>query len=310
MTKRILVVGSANMDLSLNVYRTPNRGETVTDDGGVAYVPGGKGANAAVAAARLGTPVTLCAKLGADAHGQQLYKYYTAAGIDTSHLRVDRDFPTGLAAVIKEHDGENRIIYYPGANTHITTENILSAFECNPSVLYTGFEVSFDTVLTAAKIAAQRGIPIVIDAAPASAAHPLESLPEIEIFSPNEQETFEYTGIMPAGADSSLRAAIALRRRVKAKYIVIKQGARGASIYDGKLIKMIPACRVDRVADTTAAGDVFTAAMTAEYIKTHSIESAVRYATAAAAISVTRIGASSSAPTADEVSRFIVSRGF
>lgn len=308
MNDRILVVGSSNMDLSLNVYKAPEAGETVVDNGGVAYVPGGKGANAAVALARLGASVTLCAKLGIDAHGQQLYKFYRDSGMDTSAIKVDRDTPTGFAAVIKEKNGENRIIYYPGANTRITADNILAAFEKNPAALYTGFEVSFDTVLTAARVAASRGIPIFLDAAPADRNQPLESLPDIEIFSPNETETFEYTGVMPAGADSSLRAAIMLRRRVRAKYIVIKQGNRGASIYDGKIIRMIPAVRVEKVVDTTAAGDIFTAAMTLEYLRTRSIEAAVRYGVAASAISVTRFGASSSAPTAAEVSKLMLSR--
>ena len=124
----------------------------------------------------------------------------------------------------------------------------------------------------------------------------------MEIFSPNETETFEYTGIMPAGADASLRAALALWRRVKCRYIVIKQGARGACIYDGKHFDMIPAERVDKVVDTTAAGDAFTAALTIAYLNNGGdIQQALKYATCAGALTVTRKGASTSIPTRDEV---------
>lgn len=306
MKKRILVVGSANMDLCLNVYRVPEAGQTVSDNGGVAYTPGGKGANAAVALARLGADSIFVTKLGKDAHGKRLYKYYCDAGINTSAIKVDSEMPTGLAVVIREANGENRIIHYPGANTKITNDNIISAFNsASADALYIGFEASFAVALSAARIASSRGIPIFVDAAPASADVQLDMLPYMEIFSPNETEAFEYTGVMPAGADSALRACLALYRRIKCRYVVIKQGARGACIYDGKHFDMIPAYKLDRVVDTTAAGDTFTAAMTLEYLRTQNIKEAVKYGNAAAAISVSRMGSSSSTPTAEEVRRLI-----
>ena len=307
--KKILVIGSANMDLSLNVYRVPDKGETVVDNGGVAYTPGGKGANAAAAFAKLGADVTLCTKLGQDTHGQQLYTYYKSLGLDTSAIRVDRDLPTGFATVIKEADGENRIICYPGANAQISGEHMMDAFDkSNPDALFVGFEISFDSALTAARIAEVKGVPIFVDAAPASKKYSLEALPYMEIFSPNEAETFEYTGIMPSGQDSSLRAALALWRRVRCKYLVIKQGARGCSIYDGKHFDMIPAERVENVVDTTAAGDTFTAALTLAYLSSGDIKAAAKYASYAAAITVSREGATGSVPTAEEVKDFIISR--
>lgn len=306
--KRVLIIGSANMDLALNVYKVPAPGETVMDDGGVAYTPGGKGANAAVAFSRLGAKTTFAARLGVDTHGRQLYNYYKEEGIDTSYIKVDRDFPTGFSVVMKEGDGQNRIIFYPGANAHISTENMVEAFSVLPDALFLGFEIGFESALTAARIAASKKVPIFIDAAPADKRYPLENLPHIEVFSPNETETFELTGIMPSGADSSLKAALALYRRVNCKYIVIKQGSRGASVYDGKRFDMIPAERVEKVIDTTAAGDTFTAAMTLEYLRSADIKAAVKYGAAAAAITVSREGASSSVPTLEEVERFIASR--
>ena len=266
MCKKILVIGSANMDLSLNVYKVPEAGQTVMDDGGVAYTPGGKGANSAMTFKKLGADCVFCAKLGADQHGQMLFNYYKEAGIDTSYLKADRDNPTGLAAVIKEASGENRIILYPGANGYLSNENIAEAFNCDPDAVYLGFEIPFSAVLAAARIAEARGIPIFIDAAPASKNYPLENLPKSEVFSPNETETFEYTGIMPAGSESCLRAAFALRSKVKCKYVVIKLGARGSFVYDGTHFHIIPAFKPRRVVDTTAAGDTFTAALTLKYL--------------------------------------------
>ena len=304
--KKILLVGSANMDLSLNMYELPQPSETVIDDGGVAYTPGGKGANAAVVFAKLGAHTVLSAKLGRDSHGQRLFEYYKSQGIDTSHVMVDPDAPTGFAAVLKESKtNENRIIVYPGANANLNTENVLDAFRCNPDALYIGFEIPFSVAQSAARIASAKGIPIFVDAAPASADYPLLTLPQVEIFSPNEIETHTYTGIMPAGADSSLRAALELYKRVKAKYIVIKQGERGAFIYDGKKYYMIPSMNAGRVVDTTAAGDTFTAAMTLEYLRSGDIIGAVKYGTAAAAITVSRRGAAVSVPNESEVLEFL-----
>ena len=308
MSKRILVIGSSNMDLSLNMYKLPEKGETLVDDGGVAYTPGGKGANAAIAFKNLGAECVFATKLGADMHGQKLYEYYKSCGINTSNIKVDRDFPTGFATVIKESDGQNRIIYYPGANTHITKENLMEAFSCMPDAVYVGFEVSFETALLAAKIASERAVPIFIDASPADKNYQLELLPYVEVFSPNETETKEYTDILPLGVDSSLRAAHALWKRVKCRYLVIKQGARGVFIYDGKHYSIVSAYRPDKVVDSTAAGDAFTAALTLEYLRCGDIMLAAKYGAAAGALTVSKDGASSSVPTAEELSNFISRR--
>lgn len=305
MAKRILIIGSSNMDLTLNMYRMPAAGETVTDDGGVAYLPGGKGGNSALAFCRLGAESVFCTKLGADLHGQKLYEYYKENGINTSYIKVDRDNPTGLAAVMKEADGSNRIVVYPGANGHLSSDNVNEAFSCNPDAVFINFEIPFGIALAAAKTAVARGIPVFIDAAPASKEQPLENLPEIEVFSPNETETLEYTGIAPLGADACLRAALALYKRVKCKYVVIKMGPRGAFIYDGKHYFLSPPFRAGNTVDTTAAGDAFTAAMALEYLNTGDIRAAVKYANAAGAITVTRAGASSSIPTSGEVEELL-----
>lgn len=309
MSHKILVIGSSNMDLSMNVMKIPAPGQTVIDDGGVAYTPGGKGANAAIALSRLGGYTFLCTKLGADVHGQRLFTYYKENRLDTRYVKVDHDNPTGFAVVMKEASGENRIVVYPGANNNLNTDNIQEAFSCQPDAVYLGFEIPFPLVVSAARIAKERGIPVFIDASPASKNYPLETLPPVEIFSPNETETLEYTGISPTGSESCLRAAYQLYSKVKCKYVVIKLGSRGAFIFDGKHCDMIPSYKADRVVDTTAAGDTFTAAMTLEYLRNGgSIISAVNYGAAAAAICVSRKGAATSIPSAPEVKHFMETR--
>ena len=304
--KRILVIGSSNLDFVMNMYKLPEAGETIVDNGGVAYIPGGKGAGAAIAFSRLGAESVFCAKLGADIHGQKLYNYYKEIGLNTTYIKVDHDNPTGLAVVMKEGEGRTRTVVFPGANAQLTTEIIMEAFECNPDALYLGFEIPYPMVVTAARVAASKGIPIFIDATSASKELDLEQLPPVEIFSPNEQEAQELTGILPTSMETSLRAALAIARKSKARNVVIKQGARGAFLYDGKRYNTFPAVRADKTVDTTSAGDAFTAAMVLEYLRNGGdIKEAIKYGNVAAAITITRAGAGSSIPTEAEIEAFL-----
>ena len=304
--KRILIIGSSNLDFVMNMYKLPEAGETIVDNGGAAYIPGGKGASAAIAFSRLGAESVFCSKLGADIHGQKLYNYYKEVGLNTGYIKVDHDNPTGLCVVMKEGDGRVRRVVYPGANAQLTTEIILEAFESNPDALYLGFEIPYPMVVAAAKVASSKGIPIFIDATSATKELDLEQLPPVEIFSPNEQEAQELTGSLPTRMETSLRAALAIARKTKAKNVVIKQGARGAFLYDGKRYNTFPAVRADKTVDTTAAGDAFTTAMVLEYLRNGGdIKEAIKYGNVAAAITITRAGAGSSIPTEAEIEAFL-----
>ena len=304
--KRVLVIGSSNLDFVMNMYKLPQTGENIVDNGGVAYIPGGKGASAAIAFSRLGAESVFCAKLGADIHGQKLYNYYKEIGLNTTYIKVDHDTPTGLAVVMKEGDGTSRSVVFPGANAQLTTEIIMEAFECNPDALYLGFELPYPMVVAAAKVAASKHIPIFIDATGATKELDLELLPPVEVFSPNEKEAEELTGILPTSMETSLRAALAIARKAKAKNVVIKQGARGAFLYDGKRYNTFPAIRADKLVDPTGAGDAFTAAMTLEYLRNGGdIKEAIKYGNVAAALTITRPGAGSSIPTEEEINAFL-----
>lgn len=302
---RILVVSSANIDFVQRVSRMPYSGETlIENEGGYAYVPGGKGANSAIAFARFGADCVFACRVGNDANGKRLLSMYDREGIDTRYIIKDDTRSTGLASILVEEGGKNRIICYPGANANLCPADIEESFICYPDAVYLQLEIPEEAVLDAAMRANAAGIPVFVDAGPARTDYPLRALGRVEIFSPNESETQVFTGIYPTGEESSLRAAIKLTTMVDARYIVIKQGAKGAFIYDGKEYYVIPAEEVEAV-DTTAAGDVFTAVMTYVYLQTGNIISAVKYANVAAGLSVTKEGASSSIPTRSEVMQYV-----
>ncbi len=299
---KILFIGGSALELNMNMYKLPSGGECVTDDGGVAYIPGGRASLAAAAATGMGAESILCTRLGADAHGKQLFSFYKDAGIDTTFVKADRARPSGFSVLLKEADGTSRRISYPGANLAVTEDSVTEAIECAPDAVYISLEIPFSAVTAAAKAAYRRGIPVFIDGCPASKDYPLEELPPIEVFLANTEQMQEYTGELPAGATASLRAALALAKRIQTKYIVIKQGSRGSFLYDGKHYQMEAALRLDKPVDTSGLGDVYAAALVLEYARSGGdIATAIRYATAASAISVIRVGAASSVPTDDEV---------
>ena len=308
MKKRILVVSSANMDFVMRCAKLPEAGQTIIESHSYDYVPGGKGANAALALARLGADSIFCARLGVDNHAKRLKELYDENGIDTRFMKFDRTAPTGLASIIVEDDGDNRIIVYPGANANLSEDDVEDAMTCLPDAVFVQLEIPEEAVAAATRFARKRDIPVFLDAGPARADYPLEKLSPLEVVSPNENETLALTGILPNNSENCLRAATVLLQRVKSKYVVIKLGGRGAYIHDGKFSQLIPTYE-GPVVDTTAAGDAFTAALTLEYMTSGDIVRAVRYANAVGTMVVAKAGASTSLPTAAEVSAFIRERG-
>ena len=304
IAKRILTVSSANMDFVMSVSKIPQGGETQLENGTYQFVPGGKGANSAVAVRRLGGDSVFCCRLGKDANGSILANIYKKEGVDTRFITVDPNTVTGLATILVEPNGQNRIILYPGANARLTREDIDASFISRPDALLMQLEITEDAVMHAAWTANEKGIPIFLDAGPAKPDFPLEDLPPLEIFSPNETETEIFTGINPSNPDNCLRAAMELQKLVTAKYYVIKLGGRGCYIYDGKYYHCLPAYGVNAV-DTTAAGDAFTAALTLEYLRSGDIVRAGRYANVVGALAVSKKGALPSLPTAAMVEKFV-----
>lgn len=308
MTKRLLVVGSANIDFFIETPHIPRQGETLLSDGKYMLSPGGKGANSAMAAAKLGdTEVALCARLGDDNYGEQLKRYFTLNGVNSRYIVTDKVEQTGSAFVMVEGDGTNRIVVFKGANKRLCPSDVDEAFKCCPDGVLVQFEGGQDAVAAAAVRAHKNGQPLFVDAGAATKDWNLSAIPACEIFSPNETETEVLTGIRPASPADCLKASITLCNRIDIKYVVLKLGSRGCFVYDGKYCDLVSSYDVNAV-DTTAAGDAFTAAIAVEYMRTGDIIRSAKYANAAGALTVTRRGAMASLPTGDEIRAFLSGR--
>jgi ribokinase len=304
MKKKILTVSSANMDFVMDMPYIPKAGETVLCGGKCKYVPGGKGANSAVAFSRLGGESIFCTRLGNDQNGDALLSVYNNEKIDTEFIVRDEVLSTGLAAIMVDADGNNRIAVFPGANMAISENQISEALKKSPDALYMQLEISKDAVIYAAKEASKKKIPIFIDAGPADPNFPFNELPALEIFSPNESETEILTGIYPDSKEKCSLAAKKLADLVTARYYVIKLGARGCYVSDLKNAFFVPSFKV-RAVDSTAAGDSFTAALVLRYLESGNIRDAAKYANAVGALVVGRPGALPSIPTKEEAEKFI-----
>jgi ribokinase len=307
-THPLLVVGSVNMDLVMQLDRAPQAGETLLGQR-YSYVPGGKGGNQAVAAARLGMQVTFAGKVGADAHGPVLRERLEAEGIATGGLLSDEGQQSGFAAIFVESDGQNRIAVFPGANMAIRKEDVAEAFSGTYAAVLINLEIPEEIVLEVCRLAREKSLPIVLDAGPIRELD-FSLLHGLEIISPNETETQAITGIECRGIDDAVEAAQKLVRIAYSRYAVIKLGERGALLYDAEqdYSKYVKGYPVEAV-DSTAAGDAFTAAMTAHYLRYGDIHQAVAYANAAGALAVMKLGAQPSLPTVQEVGAFIRERG-
>lgn len=291
------VMGSINMDLILKTHRVPLSGETtVGTNYGYAY--GGKGANQATALARLGANVKMVGKVAKDSNGKKLIENLEENGIDVSCIST-AGTQTGLAAILLDGDGKNRIIVYEGANAEIAPEDAASCIDGNIDLLLVQFEVNDDAVVSCVNHAVKNNIVTVIDCGPARSFE-LEKMQGATIITPNETETEALTGILPDDEERILEASKILKSRSKAEYVVLKLGERGCSVWDGVSLKILPAYR-SKVVDTTAAGDCFTAAMALEYVKNGDIYAACDFGNKAGSIAVSRMGASSSMPTAEEI---------
>lgn len=301
-TPSILIVGSINFDMILGVDACPAAGETVV---GVqrSCAHGGKGANQAVAAARLGAKVSMVGKVGNDSEGRAMKDALRSEGIDTGSLATDPELPSGLAAIVVEASGQNRIMIYPGANRNITTDMIDSALEDKTyDALMLQLEIEPEMSIYAAKKAQQAGIPVILDPAPAQKFE-IEKFGKLFMITPNETEAQNLTDVVIQSFADAQKAAQILYRRCACSYTVIKMGDKGSLLYDGNNFKTYEPVPVTAV-DTTAAGDAFNAALVYEYFKTKDIDKAMRFAGAVGAFAVTRNGAQTSLPTRKQVEMF------
>ena len=299
--KNIVVIGSSNTDMVVKTSHLPAGGETVL--GGTFFMnAGGKGANQAVAAARYGNRVVFVAKTGDDLFGKQVLKSLEQDNIVTDYIFVDKENPSGVALITIDSEAENCIVVAPGANMSLSPADIDVAAEeiHNADVLLMQLESPVETVTYAAKMAAEAGVPVILNPAPAP-AEPLseELLKSLYLITPNRSEASRRSGIEVKDMESAYRAAKAIRD-MGPKCVIITLGSEGSLLDDGAMPMRVEALKVDAV-DTTAAGDTYNGVLASVIAEGRSLIEAMREANVAAAISVTRMGAQPAAPTREEI---------
>ena len=274
----ILVVGSSNTDMVIKTNHLPRPGETVL--GGTFFMnPGGKGANQAVAIARLGGEVSFICKTGSDIFGHQSQQLFEEEGIDTSYIFSDSKNPSGVALITVDAHAENCIVVASGANANLQPTDLAKV----------------------AKTAWKKNKRVILNPAP---AQPLSAalLRHLYMITPNETEAEMISGVKITDEVSAEKAARVIME-MGVQNVIITLGSKGALIYCDSMVDMVPAIKVEAV-DTTAAGDIFNGALTVALAEGRDLREAVRFACKASAISVTRVGAQSSAPYRNEVDIF------
>lgn len=298
----IVVLGSLNMDLIVRTERIPRPGETVHGYG-FSTVPGGKGANQAAAAARLGAAVTMLGRVGQDAFGDAMLDNMMMQGVETGYILRDRREPSGIALIQIQEDGDNSIVVAPGANGRVSIDDVDRATELiwGASFLVAQFEVPLPVVRHAIGIAASKGVPVVLNPAPAYAVDPgfLEGVYCLVV---NETEAETLTGMAVADLPGARAAGIELQG-MGVPVVIVTLGGHGALLVaEGKPLH-VPARQVT-VVDTTAAGDAFIGGLVASLDRGMDLPDAVRYATCAGSLATTVLGAQTSLPDKAAVDAF------
>ena len=300
---RVLVVGSANTDLTVQARRLPRPNETVSD-GQLMVSFGGKGANQALAAQLAGSEVALICKIGCDNFGNRLQEHLLASGLPEEGLLRDPEQPAGMALIAVDGEGNNQILVAPGSNRSLSPQN-LAALEHlfrDADLLLVQLEIPLPTAEEALSIARKQGIPTILNPAPCYAL-PESILSRVDILTPNEHEAEGLTGIQVSSVEQSFQAAASLRDQ-GAGAVIVTLGRRGAVISSPEAENHLPAFEVQAV-DSVAAGDAFNGALAAALARNRSLEEAVRFACAAGALCATQRGAQEALPRQEEIDRFL-----
>jgi len=299
MSNKIIVVGSMNMDMVVKTSHIPEPGETVL--GGSFFMnPGGKGANQAVAVARLGGNVSFIGKIGDDIFGKQSSQLFDEEGVDTNGILSDRDSPSGIALITVDSEGENSIVVAPGANAHLEPSDVEKALDkyTDSRVLLVQLEIPMRTVEFAAQYARNKGMQVILNPAPANdLVQDLFHL--IDIITPNVHEAEMLSGVQIVDIPTARQAAEVIHAQ-GVKHVIVTLGKQGAALLENGVFYHIPAPEVKTV-DSTAAGDVFNGALAVAVAEGKILTDATTFACRAASIAVTKMGAQSSIPFRNEV---------
>ncbi len=312
MKPKILVVGSLVMDLIVETNRFCQAGETVIGCG-FSTAPGGKGANQAVQAARLGAVVTMVGRVGEDDFGKNLIASLQESGVDTKYVFITKDAPSAIGNVQiqkNEHGTENRIIVVPGANYKLTVDDVafLKTEIQNYDMVIIQHEIPKEVNLFVAKIAKENNVPVMLNPAPSDTV-PKELIKCLTYISPNEHEAEDIVGIKPQG-ENSIDQAVSSLHNMGVKNVIITLGKEGCAYSDGSGIIKSPSIPAKFVVDPTAAGDSFIGAFCTAVSAGIDAEKALIFANCTAGITVSRMGAQTSLPYFDEVILNLTEKGY
>src|ERR1039457_4868109 len=302
----IVVVGSLNMDFVVTVDRLPAPGET-TFGRDFQMLPGGKGANQACAAGKLGAATRMIGRVGYDVFGDHLKASLAAAGVDVSGVHATRSQPAGVALIWGDRTGQNSIVVASGANYAMLASEVEAMRPAFRGARFALFQLEspIDVVAAAVKGARSEGARTMLDPAPAQPLSP-DLLASIDVLTPNEIEASILLGVPPGRVSKEEAPQLARRlRQLGPRSVVLKLGDQGCFYFDDTSEIFSPAFSVT-ARDTTAAGDIFNAALAVAFSEDRPVADSLRFANAAAAISVTRLGAQASAPSRAEVDQFLV----
>jgi ribokinase len=300
----VTVVGSINMDLVVRCRQLPTRGETILAES-ASEIPGGKGANQAVAAARAGGEVQMVGRVGDDAFSKRLIGALNQENVGTENVYRTSDCSSGVAIVAVESSGQNSIMVVPGANGHVTASDIQNSAEAirSANILLVQLEIPIESVHAAIEIANQVGVRVILDPAPIPNVLPIELL-EVDLICPNQTEAAAIVG-KPIDSVDDARDAIPAMHRRGAKSVAITLGDQGAVVSNGESIEWIRPIPVMAI-DSTAAGDAFAGALAVRLGEGANVFDASRFASAAGAIAATRAGAQVGMPRRDEIEQILV----
>lgn len=303
MKPKIIVAGSSNTDMVVKVPHIPAPGETILGNHFMT-IPGGKGANQAVAAARAGAEVTFIACVADDAFGKQSVKNYAKEGIDTSRIKVKTGIHSGIALINVADNGENSISVAPGANSDLLPEDICNSEDIftDAKIVLTQLEIPMETVMTVAKVAHSKKIPFILNPAPGTVI-PGKLLEMVSVITPNETEAAIITG-RDKFNDKDIPAMAKELFNKGAQTVILTLGSKGVYLKSEAFEGILPGYTMKAV-DTTAAGDVFNGALASALAGQMPLKEAVDFAQRAAAISVTRMGAQPSAPFIKEIREYV-----
>jgi len=300
---KIVIIGSSNTDMVIKVPRLPKTGETIL--GGDFYTAaGGRGANQAVAAARAGGDVTFVARVGNDMFGERAIKSFQEEGIKTDHIVRDSELPSGVAEILVDEDGHSMVAVASGANMNLSVYDIINAKQAimKADIILMQLEVPLKTLEYAAKLAGDANKRFILNPAPAHQLS-INLLKKISVLTPNEREAEILTGIRVEDEDSAEDAGRILLSKGVSK-VIITLGSLGAMVLDSSGSELVAGFKINPV-DTTAAGDIFNGALAVAIAESKNIFEAVKFANAAAALSIAKKGAQSSAPKREEILKFM-----